>query len=100
MLEREQTIMIRTRSFQLTLMLLLFLATLAPAYAQTERSRTFPETGFTLRGRFLEYWEDNGGLPVFGYPLTEERMETNSSGARVTTQYLERQRFELHPQNA
>ncbi len=54
-----------------------------------------PETGRSLSGRFLSYWQANGGLPVFGYPLTEEFAE----GGR-TVQYFERQRFEHHPQNA
>ena len=61
--------------------------------------RFFPETGYTVRGRFLEYWDEQGGLPVFGYPLTEARYEVNSSGDYVLTQYFERQRFELHPNN-
>jgi hypothetical protein len=32
-----------------------------PASAQGD-SRTFPETGKTVTGRFLEYWTQNGGL--------------------------------------
>ncbi|HET9015553.1 MAG TPA: serine hydrolase, partial [Thermomicrobiaceae bacterium] len=31
-------------------------------------SRFFPQTGFTILGGFLRYWEQFGGLPVFGYP--------------------------------
>ena len=66
--------------------MLLFMAVLLPAHAQTGSSRYFPETKHTVKGRFLEYWEQNGGLEVFGYPLTDEQLETNSSGDRVTTQ--------------
>lgn len=65
-----------------------------PAAAQTTE-QCFPETGQCLSGRFLSYWQQNGGLPVFGYPLTPERVENN-----MTVQYFERQRFELHPENA
>lgn len=36
-------------------------------------------------------------LALFGLPLTEPRMETNSSGDRVLTQWFERGRFEWHP---
>jgi hypothetical protein len=35
----------------------------------------FPETGHNLRGRFLDYWRRNGGLPIYGYPLSEEFQE-------------------------
>src|SRR5690606_30937438 len=49
----------------------------------------FPETGKCAGGRFLQYWRQNGGLAVFGYPLTDELTE----GGR-TVQYFERQRFE------
>src|SRR5215208_4495063 len=64
------------------------------AAAQTN-SRFFPETGRTVGGRFLEYWQTNGGLPVFGYPLSDQIQENGRS-----VQYFERQRFELHPENA
>jgi hypothetical protein len=63
--------------------------------------RHFPETNHTLGGEFLAYWSRNGGLPVFGYPLTEEFMQKNASdGKGYAVQYLERQRYELHPENA
>lgn len=55
----------------------------------------FPETGFSLGGDFLSYWRDNGGLAVFGYPIDSERQVDG----RVV-QWLERARFERHPQNA
>jgi hypothetical protein len=32
----------------------------------------FLQTGHTLRGPFLRYWQEHGGLAQFGYPLTEE----------------------------
>lgn len=31
----------------------------------------FPETGHSLAYSFKSFWMKNGGLPVFGYPLTE-----------------------------
>ena len=61
--------------------------------------RTFPETGFTVGGRFLTYWEGNGGLPIYGYPLTPERKEVLEDGKEYTVQYFERARFEYHPEN-
>ena len=35
-------------------------------------------------------------LQLFGLPLSEPRMETNSSGDLVLTQWFERARFEFH----
>jgi hypothetical protein len=61
----------------------------------------FAETGHTLRGNTLRYWNKFGGLAQFGYPLTEEFVETSESdGKEYTVQYFERARFELHPENA
>lgn len=55
------------------------------------------DTKHTLRGTFLEYWQANGGLAVFGFPLTEEFTEVNAgNGLSYTVQYFQRNRFELH----
>ncbi|MDQ3548346.1 MAG: ScyD/ScyE family protein, partial [Chloroflexota bacterium] len=62
---------------------------------------TFDETGHTVCDAFLIFWERNGGLAVFGYPLTDAFMEANpDTGQEYLVQYFERQRFELHPENA
>ena len=84
----------------LTLLTLLGgLSTARPAHAVTERC--FPETGQCLDGRFRQYWEDNGGLSVFGFPMTGARDEVNrDTGQTYLTQWLERNRFEAHPENA
>src|ERR1044071_8145186 len=34
--------------------------------------RFFSETGHQVCGRILEYWDQNGGLPVFGYPIGDQ----------------------------
>lgn len=61
----------------------------------------FPETGHNVSPVFLKYWNDTGGLAVFGYPITEERTEKNPiDGKEYTVQYFERARFELHPEQA
>jgi hypothetical protein len=61
----------------------------------------FSETNHNLGGAFRTYWSRNGGLPVFGFPLTEEFMQKNASDEKsYTVQYLERQRYEYHPENA
>lgn len=54
-----------------------------------------------LEGKFLSYWKTNGGLPVFGYPITGANNEVNrDTGATYLTQWLERNRMEVHPENA
>lgn len=58
-----------------------------------------PGIGSCISGRFYEYWRQNGGLPVFGYPLTAEFEQSTPEGM-FTVQYFERQRFELHPEKA
>jgi len=55
----------------------------------------FPETGFGISLPFVQFWELNGGIPVFGYPISQQLFE---GGYRV--QYVERQRFEHHPNNS
>ncbi|HEX8597945.1 MAG TPA: hypothetical protein VF952_05445 [Chloroflexia bacterium] len=61
----------------------------------------FAAVGHTLRGAFRDYWQRNGGLPQFGYPLTEEYREVSpTDGKTYTVQWFERARFEHHPENA
>src|SRR3712207_1115476 len=63
------------------------------------RSTLFPYTTLFRSGRFREYWEENGGLAIFGYPTSPAGMQQSSQGTFLT-QYFERNRFELHPENA
>ena len=59
----------------------------------------FSQTGHTLKEPFLSYWQGNGGLAVFGYPISEafsERSATDSKTYQV--QYFERNRLEYHPE--
>ncbi len=63
--------------------------------------RYFAETGHTVTGRFLQYWEQHGGLAQQGYPLTEEVTEVSPiDGKTYTVQYFERAVFEHHPENS
>jgi len=77
------------------------LATLVfPASARAQPAcRMFPETGHQICGRLLEYWGQNGGLPVFGYPSGEQISQT-IEGKQIELQSFERNRLELHPENA
>jgi hypothetical protein len=55
----------------------------------------FPQTGYDVWDEFRDYWRRFGGVLIFGYPISEARME---GGRKV--QYFERARFEWHPENA
>src|SRR6185436_17614933 len=44
-------------------------------------------------------WEQNGGLPVFGLPIAPQQQET-IEGQPFQVQWFERNRLELHPENA
>jgi enterochelin esterase-like enzyme len=61
----------------------------------------FPQVGHTLSGVFQNYWLSHGGLPIYGYPLTEPFQEKNpDDGKTYLVQYFERNRLEWHPENA
>jgi hypothetical protein len=84
--------------FGLVLLLLLPPGNAVSGRAQTAE-RCFAETGHCISGRVREFWEQQGGLPVFGLPITPlqtEQVERNS----YQVQWFERARFELHPENA
>jgi hypothetical protein len=70
----------------------------AAASSADDPGRLFPETGKTLTGEFRRFWEQNGGLPIFGLPISDQREEQTPEG-RFVVQYFERNRFELHPEN-
>jgi len=74
---------------------------LAPAYVMASAEcATFPQTGKTVCGRFLEYWQQNGALAQQGLPLSDEFREVSSVNQQTyTVQYFERAVFEMHPEN-
>ncbi|HZG65366.1 MAG TPA: hypothetical protein VEZ12_01390, partial [Herpetosiphonaceae bacterium] len=95
---------------RLLIVLILFLPLASTASAHTgspfagERQvdgdrQCFEVPGITscIAGRFREYWEQNGGLAVFGYPISAAQEQQTADG-RFLTQYFERNRFELHPE--
>ena len=64
-------------------------------------ARVFPQTGKTVKGVFLQYWDRNGGVMQQGYPISEPRSEKSAlDGKTYTVQYFERAVFESHPENA
>jgi hypothetical protein len=59
----------------------------------------FDVTGHNVPGDFIAYWNANGGLPQFGYPLSEVFREKLDDNNTYEVQYFERARFERHPEN-
>jgi hypothetical protein len=70
----------------------------APVAQALQALRCFPETGFCIGGRIRQYWEQNGGLPIFGFPISPQQ-EQSIEGRPLQTQWFERHRLELHPEN-
>ncbi len=67
-----------------------------PATQAQERERCFAETGYCVRGALLDYWEQHGGLTVFGYPISDLRLETIEGEWTGPVQWFERDRLEDH----
>jgi hypothetical protein len=69
-------------------------------------SRAFPETGKSVNGIFLDYWDSHGGLPQQGFPISDLMSEVSDlqdegrEGKSYAVQYFERAVFEYHPENA
>ncbi len=89
------------RWLRLTALIGLVVALAGTVPAAQAAELCFPETGQCISGRIREYWEQNGGLPVFGLPLNAPNQELNRDTLEVyQTQWFERNRMELHPENA
>ena len=77
---------------------LLALTLLLPSGAGAQaRKVCFNEVPDCITGEFLNYWERNGGLAVFGYPISPEILNETVEGTWVgRTQWFQRDRLELH----
>jgi hypothetical protein len=74
---------------------------IAPVPCETSSEcRYFPETQHLVYGAFLKYFEANGSLEAFGFPISERTRELNDDGTgrAYTMQWFQRARFELHPE--
>jgi glucose/arabinose dehydrogenase len=79
--------------------------------ADQESLNYFPETRHIIDPLFHDFWTRHGlelgdpgisfreSLALFGYPISELTIETNSSGDQVVVQWYERARLEFHPSN-
>jgi len=79
----------------ITSMLLLTVVSLTSAQ-QGPVERYFDESGHTVRGRFLTFFDKYGGVAIFGYPITDEFVDPQSG---LLVQYFQRARFEWIPNN-
>lgn len=84
--------------FALLMALLLCTGVMPASVAQAQvETLCFSETNRCISGPFLRYWRSNGGVPVFGFPITAARPERNRDTQAVyLTQWFQRNRFELH----
>jgi hypothetical protein len=66
-----------------------------PVPEPTPRSRRkvyFPETGHTVSYAFLDFFNKNGGIDIFGYPITEMYFEEGQ-----IVQYFQRLKLQWQP---
>ena len=71
-----------------------------PATSAQSNARYFPETGKSISGAFLDYWQSHGGLEQQGYPISDLLSEKSDIDGKVyAVQYFERAVFEAHPEN-
>lgn len=86
------------KAYRLAIVCVLLMPLLAwpgPAQAAAE-ARCFPETGYCISGLFRAHWERNGGLEIFGFPISAPRVETVEGSWTGTVQWFERDRLEDH----
>lgn len=89
------------RALLVTLVLMLLSSATAPSNTTAqETTHTFPETGKTVSGIFLQYWTSHGGVAQQGYPITDEMDLISTDGKTYRTQFFQRAVFERHPEFA
>lgn len=69
-------------------------ATVAP-FASTASRAYVAETKHSLSEPFLSYWKKNGGVELYGFPISEPVKQDG-----MTVQWFERARMEYHPELA
>jgi hypothetical protein len=81
---------------RLLVCILIIAALLVPTAGQAQEPdiRTFGDSGYAVRGDFLQFFNLRGRLEVFGPPISAEMFE---DGVRV--QYFRNVRLEWHPEN-
>lgn len=78
----------------------LFISLVAWPPVTAQSTCTSPDfaTKIAIAPEFCQFWFDNGGISIFGQPITTLNNETSpETGQSVPTQWFERHRFELRP---
>jgi hypothetical protein len=95
--------MVMKRRFLALSLLLLALTVSIPTVRVRAAPRCFPEAAPAISacidGRIAAFWAEQGGLPVFGYPITLQSAQ-QVEGREFQAQVFERNRLELHPENS
>jgi hypothetical protein len=71
-----------------------------PPFASSATRRYFSQTGHSLSGRFLAYWQTHNGSTLLGPPIAEPDQEMNGdgSGRAYLVQWFVNGRLEYHPE--
>ena len=78
----------------MAILLLITSVSAAPLPQSTDEGIFFPETGHWVKGKFLEYYQQNADpLLLFGYPITDAIAHPYRQGVEI--QYFQRARMEL-----
>ena len=64
------------------------------AYPQGETTRYFEQSGHFLRAPFTGFWQENGGRPIFGHPISDQFEEDGE-----LVQYFQGARLEWHEED-
>ncbi|MBN1177758.1 MAG: carboxypeptidase regulatory-like domain-containing protein [Anaerolineae bacterium] len=59
--------------------------------------RVFRQTGHVVSFAFLDFYDNNGGLDIFGYPISEPMLDEERG---YIVQYFQRMRMEWHPERS
>jgi hypothetical protein len=87
---------LQKRLLVMVALLLPLIGGVVPSSASVQAGeRCFAETGQCISGPIRAYWERNGGLPIFGYPISPQRVEL-VEGLPFPIQWFERDRLEDH----
>jgi hypothetical protein len=78
------------------IMVVLFVLAFTPLPAMAQEQRCFTETNQCISGPIRSYWERNGGLSVFGFPITPQSQESVENVV-LQVQWFERDRIEIQP---